>query len=58
MKWISVRDRLPNYGENVVVLIEARATHDYVRFSHYKNGVFYEQDGSIIENIEYWRQNA
>lgn len=58
MKWISVKDKLPNNGANVIVLISALATHDYVRFAHYKHGVFYEQDGRIIENIEYWRNNG
>ena len=57
MEWISVKDRLPYHGETVVVLMEARATHDYVRRSHYKDGVFYEQNGRVIENVEYWRNN-
>lgn len=55
--WIKVEDRLPDHGSNVMVLIESNKTHDYVRFSHFKNGVFYEQDGSKIDNVEYWRRN-
>ena len=57
MKWISVKDSLPEQGTNVIVLIEAFPTHDYVRFSHYKDGTFYEQTGRVIENVEYWRHN-
>ena len=56
-EWIKVEDKLPDHGSNVIVLIESYESHDYVRFSHFKNGVFYEQDGSKIENVEYWRRN-
>lgn len=55
--WIKVEDKLPSHGTNVLVLIESHESHDYVRFSHFKNGVFYEQDGSKIDNVEYWRNN-
>ena len=57
INWISVKDRLPGHGTNVLVLIESHKSHDYVRFSHYKNGAFNEQDGRKIENVEFWRNN-
>lgn len=55
--WVKVSDRLPGHGTNVLVLIESHESHDYVRFMHFKNGAFYEQDGSKIDNVEFWRNN-
>ena len=60
MKWISVRDRLPQDQSTVIVLKESFKTHDYVCHALYvaKDNAFYWQDGSKIENVEYWRQNC
>lgn len=49
--WISVKDAMPEFNDNVIVWDSKFKKHYYARW---KLGYFYNEDG-FVENITHWR---
>ena len=55
MKWISVKDRLPETPEYVFTCIKMNGIPQCVGFHYYKDGKWYEgYEEDTVGAVEYW----
>jgi len=55
--WISVKDRLPNEDEDVILCSRRSQKHVYVTYGHYHlfdDKPYFENDCGGIRNVTYW----